>query len=518
MPYTPVAPTFGPEIRAATAVEFATLLRLLQIRSGVSASEIARRAGIARSQAYALINSGRRVLPTHLPQVAAFTWACGLPPDLVAQVERLWVRLQESAVLLPVDDPPAADPPASAADPPAADNPPSAPAPLQDNSAVTTALPHAPPNVPLSGTATTPEQTTRESQDASTAGNRVSRRRRQPDIVAELVEELKVLRRGRAILEGRIEDRIGRALRVACGIPDGAGSTEIRRLLSTRLTELADQLPDDLRKAVLATFALLPDTRQRFYQERVRWLANQLERDERTAQRRINEGIVHLAELAAASIGSLDDRGSGDHGPAWYTEKIRVSLVLDQPNPEAFEWRRIVSNRDGLTELDLAFTLTAPQALDGTHEAQLRITMLYGGTLVMKEMPAAHRFSFAVVLPRPLSRGEPAEFALRFVVPDSQAMQPHYVCVPRERCALFDLRVRFDRDRLPLKVWQLSKAFQHELEDPGGEGEIVELDAAGELHLRFDELHPGFAYGARWAEDQSLTGLVPPMPTATVVA
>jgi len=106
------------------------------------------------------------------------------------------------------------------------------------------------------------------------------------DIVAELVEEMKALRRGRAILEGRIEDRIGRALRVACGIPDSAGSTEIRRVLSARLTQLADQLPDDLRKAVMAAFALLPDTRQRFYQERVRWVANQLERDERTAHER----------------------------------------------------------------------------------------------------------------------------------------------------------------------------------------------------------------------------------------
>jgi hypothetical protein len=318
------------------------------------------------------------------------------------------------------------------------------------------------------------------------------------DIVAELVEEMKALRRGRAIMEGRIEDRIGRALRAACGIPDGAGSTEIRHVLTARLTELADQLPDDLRIAVLAAFALLPDTRQRFYQGRVRWVANQLERDERTAQRRINEGIMHLAELAAASIGSLEGNGSGERGPAWYTEKIRVSLVLDQPNPEAFEWRRIVSNRDGLTELDLAFTLTAPQALDATHAARLGISMLYGGTLVTKEMAATRRFSFAVVLPKPLARGEHAEFALRFVVPDGEAMQPHYVCVPRERCVLFDLRVRFDRDQPPLKVWQLDKTFQSDIDDPGGQGGSVALDAAGELHLRFEDLHPGFAYGARW--------------------
>lgn len=323
------------------------------------------------------------------------------------------------------------------------------------------------------------------------------------DIVTELVEEMKTLRRGRGILEGRIEDRIGRALRAACSVPEGSSPTDTRRLVGNRLTELADQLPDDLRNAVLAAFALLPDTRQRFYQERVRWVAGRLERDERTAQRRINEGFTHLAELAVATIGTIgamDDPTSNDQGPDWYTEKLRVSLVLDQPNPEAFEWRRIVSNRDGLDEIDLALTLTAPPTVNGeaADPARLNIAMLYGGTLVPREMAAARRFSFSVVLAKPLDRGERSEFALRFQVPEGQSMQPHYVCLPREQCKLFDLRVRFHRDRLPSKVWQLAKIFQSDLDEPGRPGTGVDVDSAGELHLRFDDLAPGFAYGARW--------------------
>jgi len=174
--------------------------------------------------------------------------------------------------------------------------------------------------------------------------------------------------------------------------------------------------------------------------------------------------------------------------------------VLDQPNPEAFEWRRIVSNQDGLTEIDLAFTLTAVPAagVEPADPARLNISMLYGGTLVPKEMAAARRFSFSVQLPSPLDRGRQSEFALRFHVPDGQAMRPHYVCVPRERCALFDLRVRFDRDRSPLKVWQLVKTFQNDIDDAGGQGEIVSLDTAGELHPAIRGPDPGFAYGARW--------------------
>lgn len=322
------------------------------------------------------------------------------------------------------------------------------------------------------------------------------------EFVTELVEEMKALRRGRGILEGRIDDRIGRALRVACGVPEGSSATDTRRIVSTRLTELADQLPDDLRNAVLAAFALLPDTRQRFYQERVRWVAGRLERDERTAQRRINEGFTHLAELAVATAGTGPiefKEVAAAQEPTWYTEKLRVAMVLDGPNPTAFEWRRIVSNQDGLDEIDLAFTLTAPPVMGGEPTAPaLEITMLYGGTLVTREMAATRRYAFSILLAKPLDRNERAEFALKFQLPQGHAMQPHYVCLPRERCKLFDLRVRFDRDQLPSTVWQLTKAFQSDLDDPATHGTKIDVDSAGELHLRFEDLTPGFAYGARW--------------------
>jgi hypothetical protein len=320
--------------------------------------------------------------------------------------------------------------------------------------------------------------------------------------VTELVEEMKTLRRGRGILEGRIDDRIGRALRIACGVPEGSSPTDTRRIVSTRLTELADQLPDDLRNAVLAAFALLPDTRQRFYQERVRWVAGRLERDERTAQRRINEGFTHLAELAVATTRNSQVEFTdvvAEQEPTWYTEKLRVAMVLDGPSPTAFEWRRIVSNQDGLDEIDLAFTLTAPPSPGGGQTGPaLDIAVLYGGTLVTREMAAARRFAFSILLAKPLERNERAEFALKFQVPEGQAMQPHYVCLPRERCKLFDLRVRFDRDKLPTAVWQLAKTFQSDLDDPASRGTAIEPDSAGELHLRFEDLSPGFAYGARW--------------------
>lgn len=512
-PYTAVTATFDKEIQATTASQFATLLRLLQIRSGEHVSDIARRAGIARSQAYALIDLARTRLPTQLPQVTAFAEACGLPSDQVALVAGLWVRLQEPPIQSSPNEPPAPLPlpdpgpaaPTSEDRTPVLDHPRTLPGP-RDTGTASLPTRDEPPDSSGTWIPPTPTASTRalmishqvHRELSAAAGHRTTVR--SPDLVAELVEEMKALRRGRGILEGRIEDRIGPALRVACGVPEGSSPTEVRRVVAHRLTDFADQLPDDLRNAVLAAFAMLPETRQRFYQERVRWVAGRMERDERTAQRRINEAFTHLAELAVATLTTRVDESFGELGPAWYTEKLRVSVALDQASTEAFEWRRVVSNRDGLAEVDLAFTLTQSPNLNGEpiDPTQTNIAMLYGGTLMPRETATARRLSFSIVLPRPLDRGERTEFALRFQAPEGQAIQPHYVCLPREQCKLFDLRVRFDRERLPRTVWQLARTFHSDLDNPAITGTKVELDAAGELHLRFEDLAPGFAYGARW--------------------
>ncbi|MGH8574807.1 MAG: hypothetical protein ACREX8_19910, partial [Gammaproteobacteria bacterium] len=83
---------------------------------------------------------------------------------------------------------------------------------------------------------------------------------------------------------------------------DGRGQPgEIRRKVADRIQSLASGLPDDLRLAVLAAFAIHRRARHPFYQDRVRWVATQLGRDDRTARRRIDDGIERLAELATAA-------------------------------------------------------------------------------------------------------------------------------------------------------------------------------------------------------------------------
>lgn len=317
-------------------------------------------------------------------------------------------------------------------------------------------------------------------------------------VVAELVSELKTLRKGRGLFVGQVGDRVGPALSLICGVVETDGPAEIRKKVGGRLEALAAELPDDLRLAVLAAFALHRDAMQPFYQDRVRWVAAKLNRDERTARRRIDEGIERLAEAAASpgiGGGPLVETGM----VRWHTEELRVALMADGPVPEAFEFRRIISEEDDLDELDLALTLTVPPGrLDSFALRKLRVHVVYGGTLVPRARESADRFGFALELPRRLCRFGKHEFALRYFAEDDQPVLPHYACVLRQRCDLFDLRVRFDRDNPPRQIRRLAGAFQRDLDDPMPHGDLIDLDRAGELHLTFPHPTPGLVYGVRW--------------------
>jgi len=317
-------------------------------------------------------------------------------------------------------------------------------------------------------------------------------------VVAELVRELKALRKGRAVYIRKIGERVGSGLSQVCGVADGDSPAEVRKKVSDRIEGLAADLPEDLRLAVLVAFAIHREARHPFYKDRVRWVARQLRRDERTARRRIDEGIERLAELAT-TLGTGRGWELEAWAPRWHTEELRVALLVDRPVPEALEFRRIVSDQDDLGELDLAFTLTMPvEQRRAVTARDLNVDVLYGGILVPREPESIDRFAFVLELPRRLERFGRHEFGVRYHPREGQPMQPYYVCVLRQRCDVFDLRVRFDRAKLPRQVWRVAGAFQRDLDDPVPRGEFLTLDQAGEQHLRFTNLTPGLAYGIRW--------------------
>lgn len=301
---------------------------------------------------------------------------------------------------------------------------------------------------------------------------------------ADLVQELKTLRKGRGLYAGRFEERVGPGLRAACAVTDGDGLVATRQKVAARLTELADHLPEDLRLATLAAFAIASEARLPLYQDRVHWAAVKVDRDPRTVRRRVDEAIVQLAELATSSPVSR----VGEVVNGWHTTDQQVVVVLDRDRPEVLEHRRIMADEDGLSSLDLAVSVPS-----GRRDVEASV--YFGGTLVDRGMEATDRIGWALTLPRALSRGESHDFAVRFRLP---TMRPYLMCVPRHPCDVFDLRVRFGKDRHPQRVWTLHGAFQRDVSDPLFQGSQLAVDRAGEIHLRYRNLTPGLAYGARW--------------------
>lgn len=309
----------------------------------------------------------------------------------------------------------------------------------------------------------------------------------------EVVGELKQLRRGRGIAAPQLGHRVGPALRAVCDIYEGEDAAAIRRKVSERLQGLVEPLPDDLRMAVLVAFGLHDQARNQFYQDRVCWLAEKLDRNDRTIRRRIDQGIQQLAELAVATECATV---SAHPSRSWHTEDLRVTLALDQSVPEAFEFRRVVADADDIDELDLALTLTTPDARGSVDEADLQIDVFHGGSLTERVMESSDRVGLALRLPSPLRRGERHDVALRF---RATLRYPHYVCVPRHPVDRFELHVRFARPT-PAEIVLLDNVFQDDARNRAVRGPALSPDGSGEVHVDFRQLAPGFAYGVRWQD------------------
>lgn len=319
-------------------------------------------------------------------------------------------------------------------------------------------------------------------------------------VLPDLIGELKTLRKGRGLFVSQIGDRVGDTLRTVCAVTDEDGPAEIRQKVGERLENLARNLPADLRVAVMAAFAIAPDARLPLYQDRVSLAAAKLNRDPRTARRRIDDGIQHIAQLAAAlSPGASVSSPRPMASAQWHTAELRVGLALDRERPEVLHYRTIVADRDDLRELDLAMTVWMPGSHGlAPHPRTLGVDLFHGGTLVARGMESSDRFAFSLVLPRPLARGETHDFAMLVRLPADAPLRPYFACVLKHPCALLDLRVRFDSARVPARVWLLRNAFQRDVNDAVPPRETVRVDEAGEIRARFADLNPGMAYGARW--------------------
>ncbi|MFL6126729.1 hypothetical protein [Actinophytocola sp.] len=303
-------------------------------------------------------------------------------------------------------------------------------------------------------------------------------------------DELLEIPRGRGMQAGEAADRIGPGLRRACGVTAADSPVTVRRKVGTRLTELCERLPFDLKVSVLAALALHPQAHHQFMQDRMSWAAHQINRDHpRAAIRRMKVGFRILAE----QLDELVDDPRLSQG--WHVCSLRALLRMDVDPPQLVEDRTIVAEADDLEGFEMRLSAPAPGlAADSPIEA----SVLYGGEITLIERVTPSHRRFVVRLPEPLRAGDKHEYGVRFTANPRALMPPFYVLTPLQPCDQFTVRVRFGAE-VPRRIWRLDGIPPRAIDDFEPADALLEPDRLGEVTLEFSRLHQGLSYGMRWA-------------------
>jgi transcriptional regulator with XRE-family HTH domain len=209
---------------------------------------------------------------------------------------------------------------------------------------------------------------------------------------------------------------------------------------------------------------------------------------------------------SGSRVTAVAGQGFRDRDDDWYIESFSTVLRLDGDQVEAWEWRRIVSNVDGLAEI--VASVNVPRHPDASEQApHLKSELVYGGLIESRQHPYDGYFQTVIALPRPLAAGEGHEYCTLQRLPAGQRMAPHYTHVPYRRSDSFDLRVRFGPDRAPSLVWRLDGAPATLVYRQVPSDQVLVPNKFGEIHVSFGKMSPGLGYGISWHDKDPASAL-----------
>ncbi|WNV83913.1 hypothetical protein [Umezawaea sp. Da 62-37] len=299
-----------------------------------------------------------------------------------------------------------------------------------------------------------------------------------------LVAELKELRRGRGVLRPEVKSNLGHLIGALCGISAKDDEGEARAKLLATLSDLASELPEDLRICFTAAFALTEEARLPFYLERLEWAGTRLGREVRTVRRRVDESLLSVAQLVSG-------RQARRPTLPWHTSELTTTVSLT--DGEVFETRRVVADRTSVTELDLGWSLTPSEGGEADVDG-VWVQVIHGGSLVHRSRKASARIATTVRLSKPLEIGQEAEIGLR-ITPNGTPLR-HYVCTPHGRCDRFTLRVVFTVP--PQRVLVVDGVPAVEVEDDLTPRRALPVGRSREFSASFTDLVAHLSYGLRW--------------------
>jgi hypothetical protein len=198
--------------------------------------------------------------------------------------------------------------------------------------------------------------------------------------------------------------------------------------------------------------------------------------------------------LAEQISQELDRRRAAPQEDGWHVARFQVLVRLDTPTVEVYEERRIVADRDGIDEITIGVSLPTT----GTTEVNLRTEVRHGARLVRRERPLPHRSHLVIALPTPLRVGQTHDCGLLTQIGPGQPVRPHYVLTSTRRHDHFQLCVRFPLDHPPRWVRRVCGEPVRLLDTPRPTGDLLDLDAVGEVHTEFSRPTMYLAYGVQF--------------------
>lgn len=308
------------------------------------------------------------------------------------------------------------------------------------------------------------------------------------DVRPIVLKALEALRKRKGLLESDLDERLDPEFRALFAGPLDDGPT-LRSRLVDYLEGLIVGLPAQERRVARVSLNLTRD-RERGLQQRLESLTGELHVDLRTVRRRMNHAYRLIAEAAVGErLGHAD-------GAGWYVETFDVTLRLDVATPEAIERSTIVVTAPELERITISADVPRPEN-GAPVPTSLDWEVVHGGTLIGNERRSSTHVSAAIELAKPLVRGERHVYEMIARIPPGQTMAPRYVCVPLRKYRRFALRVRFDPNHLPSRVWK-HDGDPHSAVQDGTPGEPLLLNRAHEVHVEFRDLATGYCYGVQW--------------------
>ncbi|MEV0675981.1 hypothetical protein AB0I60_05595 [Actinosynnema sp. NPDC050436] len=306
-----------------------------------------------------------------------------------------------------------------------------------------------------------------------------------------LSEELKALRKGRGINGHEWVGRAGPRLRRIAGITEKDSTAVARKKVVTILDRLTRRLEGQRGRLARTALGFDSDPEIR-YLRRLELLEEDFDRGTRSLQRYSDEVMALLAENAVEEGARISDPLRDD---PWRTKVLRTTLLLDGPDVEVTESRTISSSRDGLSRIEHSITLPEGGPTGLLDPVAMNLRAGFGADFTRLRRVTSNRVVFEVLFGRTLSAGEEHGFEFRLRLP---VMSPFYLCTPIYPCEEFELKIRFDRNRLPTPILVVDGALAHETADPAAAMGAAEVDSAGQVHHMFTHLRPGRSYGLRW--------------------